>query len=655
VQPRGRGKLAVYGAGLALLLLVSTARAGEYSSVQIGHTGERLHNSAPAQPKHYVMHEKDLRARIDCLMADVDRLLCRLHALPPETGGTEPIASPVDTELGRLFAIALRCNPELARPRSELAVLAAQTRQAGAPQDPMLSLELMDVRGPLPFRDGIEETGFGLGFSRMFESYGKRGLRREIASQEESLKELELAQMELDLMYELTEAYYDLFGQVARLRALDDNIELMGILLEMANARLALGSTPQAEVLNAQVQLSKMELMRTELRALIDQNYIRLARLVGHPQGFDLKAELKFDAPYPLPPQIEWDMPALVTAALGRYPQYQRLVIMDQQQDMEVELAKREYYPDYELMGRVETGVGMHQTYSVEVQVPLFLNKEERQDAMLQEQYAEKAVLSDEQTALINEYSARLQTLQVELRMHGELVDLLRLGTVPQARFALDSNIAGYAAGMMDFNMLIMAQQSLLDEEQALEQNYIHILHTLTDLQVLTLGAFDPLPYMVAPLQPVRAADAPVVTPSAELPAAAEVAAGWSDGAAQPRSEVDGMVAPAEGIEPEALASEPSTSSGRLPAAEIENTQGSFTDDIGLPDPNTNYVEIPTGQSVDSAGQPTPVPHPVEEAEPEAKTPSDRNGARPDVSEPGDEPDETSDVTEPAREVDSDG
>jgi outer membrane protein, heavy metal efflux system len=609
-------------AAASCLLLLSQAAAGEYTSVQIGHTGQRLHNSAPSQPKHYVMHEGDLLARIDCLMDDVDRLLVRLHCLPPETAGTDPVVAPADTELGWLFKIALRHNPELARPRSELAVLAAQTRQAGAPQDPLLSFELMDIEAPFGPIQGVDETGFGVGFSRMFESYGKRGLRREIASREEELLELELAQMEVDLMFEVTEEYYDLFGLVVRMRSLEDNIELMKVLLEIANQRLAVGTTTQAEVLNAQVQLSRMELMRIELSAMIDQSYITLAGMLGNCSGLNLKDQLKFDAPYPLPPQIQWDNQTFLAEALARYPDYQRIRFMDERQDLEVEMAKREYYPDYELMARYEAGIGRGDMYSLEVEIPLFLNKEERQDARLQEMYAEKAVIKDEGDVVLNEYTTRIKNLQVEMRMHGELVDLLRLGTVPQARLALESSIAAYAAGetpssgassmsggsagmastmggppaigagenaeeaeaggVLDggmgsssamgpampatgFNTVLLAQQALLTQEQELEQNYIHILHVLADLQVLTLGAFDPKPYMVTALEPVKAATEPVVVePAAPAPEDAVVVT--------PRTE-----APIIGGE--------TPSDSGLPQAEISESEAGhhFIDSLNLP------------------------------------------------------------------------
>jgi outer membrane protein TolC len=498
-------------AAALLLLCCGTAMAGEYTSIEIGHTNQHLRDSAPGQPKHYIGYGGALDKRLCRLMDDVDHLLLKLHAMPAQTSGTAPVVCPIDKELGRLFDIALRTNPELDVPRSELAVLAARTRQAGAPLDPMLSFELMDLPALNPVRPGdITGTGMSVGIEQEFQSYGKRGLRRRIASKDEALKELELAQKETDLMMEVAEAYYTLFGLVAKKRAVEQNLELMRIIVEMGERKLAIGTEPQAAVLSAQVQASRMELMLTELNAQIDQGYIALAEKLGFPKQFNLKEELQFDAAYPLPPEVEWDNSKLIPESLARWPEYQRQCLMQQQEDLMVEMARRDYFPDYTLMGKYEAAFGMEDSYSFEVRVPLFLHKEERQDAAYQEQYAQKAVIENEAQAVAAKYISRLENLEVELRMHGQLVDLLRSGTVPQARLALESNIAGFGANMMDFSDLIMAQQTLLDQEQELEQNYIHILHTLTDLHVLTLGAFDPAPYYVPTERPTVAAASPI-------------------------------------------------------------------------------------------------------------------------------------------------
>ena len=468
--------------------------AGEYTAVEVGDTGLILPNRAMQQDKHYVGYEDDLLARICTLMKDVDTLLARLNALPPELADSVVLAKPSDNELNELFNLALAHNPELAAKRSELAVLAARTRQEGAKQDPTLGFSLVNYPTPLPLITHIGESGVAISLSQEYEGYGKRGLRRRIAHVDEEISQLELEQQELDLLFEIVEAYYDAMGTSARIDALRANIDLMRVLIELAERKYALGVTPQAAVISAQVELSKMEAMAIELEVLGRQQRVAIAGLLGYPPGFDIDA-LRFDAAYPLPPQIAWDELQLAAAMLTQRPDYAQLELELRQQELEVELAKREYHPDYTVMAEYEVSHGMEDTITAGVEIPLHTNKEERQDARVQEMYAQQAVTEQEMLALENRLRAQLETLQFELQMHSDLVDIYRKVLVPQARLALDSNIAAFAANMMDFSDLIMSQQSLLEQEEELQQNYIHILHTLADLQVVTAGVFDPTNY----------------------------------------------------------------------------------------------------------------------------------------------------------------
>jgi hypothetical protein len=460
---------------LGLCMPAATAVAGEYTSVEIGHTGEHLRNSAVHQDKLYEgdAAQEALLGRIGCLMADVDRLLYRLHALPPEISVDPPVMQPVDTELALLYKIGLRENPALAVPRAELAVLAAQTRQEGAPEDPMLSVELMDLAAPMPLLFDPQMIGMEVGVSQLLNTYGKRGLRRSIAQREEGLKELELAQMELDLLMEITNAYYDLMGTQAGIRALDANIELMGILLELAGRKYALGLTPQSMLLNAQVQLTLMEKERIEMRTMAEQQGAALDGLLGHPTGFDWH-DLSFDAAYPVPPRIEWNTPQLLQTTFARRPDYQALEQQKDQQQLRVELAHREYHPDVTVMGGYETSRMSQDTLRVGIEFPLLLNKEERQDAAVQEQYAGIAVLEDRPRRPVSQRRGapgEAGAGQQHRRLRGEHDGLLRAddepadpadpgaraGAEPHPRIAHPRRPAGTDSGGIRPNALLCA------------------------------------------------------------------------------------------------------------------------------------------------------------------------------------------------------
>lgn len=516
---------------LSLLLLpalASSPRAGDAPQVVVGSTELTLHDSAVHQDKFYLKNDRALSERIACLLGDVDRLLAGLHALPPEWAGSELATKPVSGELKQLVDLALASSPELKSMRSELAVLAAKTRQAGARMDPMLSVMVMDFPAPeFPPEttwDDAVMAKWSIGLSQTFEGYGKRDLKRGIAHLDELMKELDLAEMERKVVGEVTDKYFELADAKAQLRVMDTNIELMQLLVDLGEQKYGLGLTPQAAVLSAQVALTRMERERLDMRKMLDEDLAMLTGMLGTPPGFD-PAALQLTLDYPLPTDLHLDEAALGQAGLARLPGYQKLRLQQTQQGLMLEMARREYRPDYTITAGYQISWKERDMLTAGVMVPLQLNKAENQDAKVQEAYAMQAMTADEMRDQENKLATDIATQSVDLQRRRELIELSRTGLVPQARLALDSNIAGYSANKMDLTDLLMAQQALLDAELELERGYIAYLRALAALQVATAGAFDPTPY----LSPSLHLDVPAVSVPAQEPAEPRTATPFVD------------------------------------------------------------------------------------------------------------------------------
>lgn len=562
---------------LIVPLLALTAQA-EPPRVVVGETGLTLDNSAVPQDKYYLEQNRALGQRISCLLQDVDRLLAGLHALPPEWQGAEIQAQPVTVDLQGLIDLALQYSPELKPMRTELAVLAAKTRQAGARMDPMLGVMWMDIPGPnWPPSSKLNDatmSKLSVTYSQTFDSYGKRDLKRGIAHLDEKLKELELAEMERRVIGEVTDAYFMLVDTQARLRVMATNIDLMKLLLELAEQKFSLGFTPQAAVLNMQVELTQMERERIDMQQMLAGQHSMLAGMLGFPAGFD-PANIGLAVDYPLPADLNLDVDTLRQAALDRLPDYQQLRLQQTQQGLMLEMARREYRPDYTLTAGYEASWKERDMLSAGIMVPLSLNKKERQDAQVQEAYAMQQMLADQMRVRENTLQSDIAAQRIELERRGELIEVSRVGLVPQARLALDSNIDNYAANMMDLSDLVMAQQTLLNAELELEQNYIAYLAGMARLQVLTGGAFDPAPYLAPSL--ASDADQPVV----EVPDATHLdtdgvntpfvdALGLPDSSAQdssPVPEAESVVPAVEALPaPEARSEQPEQAAPETPS-----------------------------------------------------------------------------------------
>jgi hypothetical protein len=187
-------------------------------------------------------------------------------------------------------------------------------------------------------------------------------------------------------------------------------------------------------------------------------------------------------------------------------PEYQRLLLAAEQKGVNVELARRGYFPDYKLSASYRAGAMMEDSFTASIEVPLMLHKAERQDAALQEAYADEKSTEDKQAVIPNRLARVLANLQSELDMHSDLVERYRAVVVPQARLTVESMLEAYASGAsmqgslpMQLDDVVMSLQTALDAENEYEQQQIHYVHVLADLQVATAGIFDPGPYMCVP------------------------------------------------------------------------------------------------------------------------------------------------------------
>ena len=482
---------------LVLFALALPAVAEEAVPVQLGGTGLYLPNNAMSQDKHYLKQDEDLMGRVACLLQDMDGLLVELHALPPERAGTPETQPPTADELPMLIALALEHNPSLEPLRSQLAIKGAKARQAGAKPDPMA---IVGVAGlPLPQAElaDIPMTMVNFGWSQRFISYGKRGLKREIASLDADITELGISSEELELIDTISLQYFGLLSLQARIDTQQQSLELLELLLALAERKYALGLTPQGQVVRAQAKLTEMEQQQYALEQQLARQQEVLYGALGRPAGFD-PASLQLHADYTVPQAVSLDQPALLAEMLKRRPDMQSYWMQQRQQDLKLELAAREYRPDYTISAQYGLRWGMRDLLAFNVAVPVFTHKAERQDAAVQEQAARADMLNQQQAALENELATQLGLLQLDLERIAELSTRYRTALVPQARLALDALIAGYAANQTGLDELLLAQGELLAYELELQQLSIDYLATLTQLQISTGGAFDPAPYLTS-------------------------------------------------------------------------------------------------------------------------------------------------------------
>lgn len=131
-----------------------------------------------------------------------------------------------------------------------------------------------------------------------------------------------------------------------------------------------------------------------------------------------------------------------------------------------VELAKRDYYPNFELgaAGLREEPMGKN-GYQVmlSVEVPLYFQTKQSQ-AVREAQAGREAAVDDLQ-AIRQELLFRIKDNVAQSERAEQLVKILGEAIIPQARLTLSSAQAGYAVGKVDFLTLLNSLLTLQENE----------------------------------------------------------------------------------------------------------------------------------------------------------------------------------------------
>jgi outer membrane protein, heavy metal efflux system len=288
---------------------------------------------------------------------------------------------------------------------------------------------------------------------------GKRDLRAAIATREADATAQQIESARLSITARVKQAYYRLAYTYAVGDVLTRNRDLLDTLLKVSENRYAVGQAAQQDVIKAQTQLSILELqlerIRQERATREGELNALLARpataAVGQPDDMQLTA---FDA----------SLVTLVAATTAHAPMLRRDQIMVERSQLAVDAARKEYKPDFGVTGGYYYMGAMPPMYEFRFDVKIPLQRARRAAAVAEQ-------LSSVQEAQSTYDSTRLglqSRIQEDYQMASTSVKLARLyrdTVLPQARLALESSMASYQTGAVDFLSVLTNFGTVLEYE----------------------------------------------------------------------------------------------------------------------------------------------------------------------------------------------
>ncbi|MCZ2075835.1 MAG: TolC family protein [Bryobacterales bacterium] len=390
-------------------------------------------------------------------------------------------------KLDELVSEALRSNPEILAAQKRYEAARQRPTQESSLPDPMLSLGYSSTGSPRPLAGiGVEPmANAGLMVSQEVPFPGKRKLRGDIARKEADA-DFELYQgVQLNVVSRLKQAYYRLYYAYAASDVLERNRDLLRKLLRITEARYSVGRAAQQDVYKTQTELSILETRLVDLNREREARVAEINSVLNRPPGSPLARPAEVE-----PKQIIILLDEMYAAARENSPMLQRDQKMIERTELALNLARKDYYPDYVLSGGYFNQGGMADMWQfrVDFKLPAYFWRKQRAAVTEQAQNLSQSRRTYESTNQALHF--RIKDDYLMATTSWRLMELYGRSVVPQATLALESSLASYETGNVDFLSVLTNYVTAVNYEVNYfeeMQNYYVALSRLEEMTAMAL------------------------------------------------------------------------------------------------------------------------------------------------------------------------
>jgi outer membrane protein TolC len=377
-----------------------------------------------------------------------------------------PVAAPSPLPLDWCLERAAAENPDIAAERASAAAARERIAPAGAVDDPRFGYEASNLPvGDFNFRS-TPLSGHQLTLAQRLPFPGLLGARERAARAGAAAAESMVDDRRRRVAAAAEVAWVELGFAQRALEITDGNLALLRQLARTAEAKYAVGSGLQQDVLRAQVEVTRLLDERLEREGAIRGAEASLAAVLDLPPeaAFPRTTELDEGAPVP-------ELDALLGTLESQSPLLRALEAQIEEAERRRRAAELDGFPDFDLgfgyrIRRSVVGdpVDGDDFVSAGMRVRLPIDRSKWRARVAEREAHWRRARADLRSA-----RARLRDVvrsrHADLRRADAQVALLASGLVPQSRQSLESNRAGYEVDKVDFPSLVDSQVSLLDAE----------------------------------------------------------------------------------------------------------------------------------------------------------------------------------------------
>ena len=384
---------------------------------------------------------------------------CRIVALAVCGIGLSSVAAAQEPDpvLDALVSEALQRNPDLLALQETVLAARARPDQARALANPMLSVVYTND-GWSPTLGTQDMTTLAFMGSQDLPYPGKRRLRGDVAAREADQVEQQLERVRLGVVAAVKRAYYDLVLSREVLDLVREQEQVWQQIEGVARARYAVGQGAQPDVLRVQIEVTRVEQLRTEQEAEGQIRVAELNRLTDRPAASPVETRARLV----LRP-IEEDLDRAVGRLSGISPELKNAAVAQERASLLVALASKQFKPDFSVQAGYMNRGGLDPMWQagVGISLPLYRKRLSSGVAEAEAQVRASARLADSVRLQLRfrteQRLAQLEATQKIARLYGQ-------GIIPQDRMAVDAALANYQTGKVPFIAVLEALTTLYND-----------------------------------------------------------------------------------------------------------------------------------------------------------------------------------------------
>jgi len=358
-----------------------------------------------------------------------------------------------DPILKTLVGDALKNRPELAQVQAFIKAEYDLIPQAGSLPDPVISFGIQND-GFQKIQVGIMETSWiSIMASQTIPWFGKLGLRSDSARYNAQQAETDLKRIYLSVQAEVERAYIDLLLVRDQLSLITKLENIWTQAEGIARVRFETGNGSQSDLLRTQLERSRLRQRRLILEAGERQKVTVLNRLCGHQMDEKIETtQSLFDLQDPDLPEL---IPSLADAE-ARSPEVEKARLLMEQAELGVELARKEYFPDFNLgFGIMPRGEKFDPMWQAEISVTLPIWSWNKLSHAVSENEARRTVASSSLEVVKQLLKQRVRERLVMLEALIETNRLYRSELLIQSEATVKSTMSQYQVGNVTFSSVL--------------------------------------------------------------------------------------------------------------------------------------------------------------------------------------------------------